>query len=72
MGADIKLEGRVAIINGKSDWEGAAVEASDLRAGAALILAGIYAQGKPALAGLSTLTGATRRSTRSWLSWGQM
>ena len=46
MGADIKLEGRVAIINGKSDWEGAAVEASDLRAGAALILAGIYAQGE--------------------------
>ena len=46
MGADIKLEGRVAIINGKSKWEGAAVESSDLRAGAALILAGIYAQGE--------------------------
>ena len=46
MGADIKLEGRVAIINGKSNWEGAAVESSDLRAGAALILAGLYAQGE--------------------------
>ncbi len=46
MGADIKVEGRVAIINGKSNWEGAAVESSDLRAGAALILAGIYARGE--------------------------
>ncbi len=46
MGAEIKVEGRVAIINGKSDWEGAAVESSDLRAGAALILAGLYAEGE--------------------------
>ncbi|MDD4802025.1 MAG: UDP-N-acetylglucosamine 1-carboxyvinyltransferase [Syntrophomonas sp.] len=46
MGADIKLEGRVAIIKGSQRWEGACVEASDLRAGAALILAGLYANGE--------------------------
>lgn len=46
MGADIKVEGRVAIIKGNTAWEGASVESTDLRAGAALILAGLYAQGE--------------------------
>lgn len=46
MGADIKIEGRVAIIKGKEYLEGAAVEATDLRAGAALVLAGLCARGK--------------------------
>jgi len=46
MGANIKVEGRVAIIKGNQHWEGAGVESTDLRAGAALILAGIYAQGE--------------------------
>jgi len=46
MGADIKVEGRVAIIKGNSDWEGASVESPDLRAGAALILAAIFAKGE--------------------------
>lgn len=46
MGANIKVEGRVAIIKGNQKWEGASVESTDLRAGAALILAGIYADGE--------------------------
>ncbi len=46
MGANIKVEGRVAIIKGTQKWEGASVESTDLRAGAALILAGIYADGE--------------------------
>ncbi|NLB52875.1 MAG: UDP-N-acetylglucosamine 1-carboxyvinyltransferase [Syntrophomonadaceae bacterium] len=46
MGADIKIEGRVAIIKGKNRLEGAAVEATDLRAGAALILAGLFSEGE--------------------------
>jgi len=46
MGADIKVEGRVAIIKGNHNWEGACVESTDLRAGAALILAGLYARGE--------------------------
>ncbi len=46
MGADIKIEGRVAIIRGRENLEGAAVEATDLRAGAALVLAGLHARGE--------------------------
>lgn len=45
MGANIKVEGRVAIINGVKKLTGAAVEATDLRAGPALILAGMVAEG---------------------------
>lgn len=45
MGADIKIEGRSAIIEGKSNLLGAPVKATDLRAGAALILAGLVADG---------------------------
>ncbi|MGE5390582.1 MAG: UDP-N-acetylglucosamine 1-carboxyvinyltransferase [Deltaproteobacteria bacterium] len=46
MGADIKIEGRVAIVKGGRKLQGSAVEATDLRAGAALILAGLYAEGE--------------------------
>ncbi|MDI9475443.1 MAG: UDP-N-acetylglucosamine 1-carboxyvinyltransferase [Natronincolaceae bacterium] len=46
MGADIKIEGRSAIIEGKNNLLGAPVKATDLRAGAALILAGLVADGK--------------------------
>lgn len=45
MGADIKIEGRVAIIKG-GQYEGATVESTDLRAGAALIIAGLAAHGE--------------------------
>ena len=46
MSADIKVEGRVAIIKGKKRLEGTVVEATDLRAGAALVSAGLYAEGE--------------------------
>ncbi len=45
MGADIKIEGRSAIIEGRNHLLGAPVKATDLRAGAALILAGLVADG---------------------------
>ncbi|SMB96418.1 UDP-N-acetylglucosamine 1-carboxyvinyltransferase [Desulfonispora thiosulfatigenes DSM 11270] len=44
MGADIKVEGRAAIIKGVKHLNGANVSATDLRAGAALILAGLVAK----------------------------
>jgi len=50
MGADIKTEGKSAIIRGVKELTGARVRASDLRAGAALIIAGISAQGKTIVA----------------------
>ena len=45
MGADIKLDGRTALIK-PTELTGAKVTATDLRAGAALILAGLVAQGE--------------------------
>ena len=46
MGANIKVEGRVAVINGVERLTGAKVSASDLRAGAALVIAGLVAEGE--------------------------
>ncbi len=46
MGANIKIEGHSAIIQGKSKLQGATVKATDLRAGAALIIAGLASDGK--------------------------
>jgi len=46
MGANISIEGASAIINGVNHLSGAPVMASDLRASAALVLAGLIAQGE--------------------------
>ncbi len=45
MGANIKVEGNVAIITGMERYSGAKVSAPDLRAGAALVIAGLAAEG---------------------------
>lgn len=45
MNANIKIEGRSVIINGPSHLQGAEVASTDLRAGAALIIAGLAADG---------------------------
>ena len=45
MGADISVEGRTAVVQGVSKLVGAPVSATDLRAGAALIIAGLAAEG---------------------------
>lgn len=49
MGADIKHEGKVAVIEGVSRLSGAATVATDLRAGAALVLGGLAAEGTTAV-----------------------
>lgn len=46
MGANIKTENRTAVIEGVDKLTGSEVKATDLRAGAALILAGLVAEGK--------------------------
>ncbi|PRR77903.1 UDP-N-acetylglucosamine 1-carboxyvinyltransferase 2 [Clostridium liquoris] len=45
MGAHVKVEGRTAIIDGVDKLTGAVVKATDLRAGAAMIIAGLIAEG---------------------------
>ncbi|MFV8826303.1 UDP-N-acetylglucosamine 1-carboxyvinyltransferase [Alkalihalobacterium sp. APHAB7] len=52
MGANVKVEGRSAIISGPTKLQGAKVRASDLRAGAALVIAGLLADGVTELTGL--------------------
>jgi UDP-N-acetylglucosamine 1-carboxyvinyltransferase len=46
LGANIKIEGRSAVVEGCARLQGAQVKATDLRAGAALIIAGLVAQGE--------------------------
>lgn len=45
MGADIRIAGRVAVVNGVGTLHGASVRCTDLRGGAALVLAGLQAEG---------------------------
>ncbi len=51
MGARIKVDGRSAVIEGISKLNGAEVKATDLRAGAALVLAGLAADGVTEITG---------------------
>jgi UDP-N-acetylglucosamine 1-carboxyvinyltransferase len=46
MGANIKIEGRRAVVRGKAPLSAAAVQASDLRASASLVLAALVAEGE--------------------------
>jgi UDP-N-acetylglucosamine 1-carboxyvinyltransferase len=52
MNADIKVEGRSAVVHGPVQLQGAKVKASDLRAGAALVIAGLMAEGITEVTGL--------------------
>ncbi len=55
MGAEIRVEGRSAIVKGVERLSGAEVTASDLRAGAALVIAGLAADGQTTISGLEYL-----------------
>jgi UDP-N-acetylglucosamine 1-carboxyvinyltransferase len=55
MGASIRKEGPSAIVNGVPHLSGTQVTASDLRAGAALVLAGLVAKGTTEISGLHYL-----------------
>ena len=52
MGANIKVDGRNAVVEGVSRLTGCPVKATDLRAGAALIIAGLAAEGQTEITGL--------------------
>ena len=55
MNANIKVDGRTAVIKGNTKLKGAKVCATDLRAGAALILAALAAEGETEITGLHHL-----------------
>lgn len=52
MGAHIKVKGRIAVIDGVDKLKGAEITSTDLRAGAALIIAGLVAEGETLINGV--------------------
>ena len=66
MGADIKIQGNTAVVKGAARLSGAPVMATDLRASASLIIAGLAAEGEtskrtleqPDITGLQRMYGA--------------
>jgi UDP-N-acetylglucosamine 1-carboxyvinyltransferase len=55
MGADIRLKGNIAIVRGVPKLSGAPVQGTDLRASAALVIAGLAAEGMTTVKGLNHL-----------------
>ncbi len=52
MGAKIRVDGKIAVVDGVERLSGAAVAATDLRAGAALVVAGLSAAGRTEISGV--------------------
>lgn len=55
LGADVRVEGDTAVVNGVPFLTGAPVQAPDLRAGAAVVIAGLAAQGTSVIAGVENI-----------------
>lgn len=70
MGARIRVEGRMAIVEGVPHLNGAPVEATDIRAGAALILAGLAAKGETTVYGLEHVERGYERLEEKLLGLG--
>ena len=70
MGADIRVEGRTAVIEGVDHLEGAPVEAKDLRAGAALLVAGAIAEGETEIYGVEHLDRGYERTEEKFRALG--
>ena len=70
LGANIKVEGRVAIVEGVERLSGAPVESPDLRGAAALVVAGLAAQGTTEITGLRHLDRGYERIEQSLAQLG--
>ena len=70
MGADIRVEGRVAVVCGVPLLHGAAVRAADLRGGAALVVAALGAEGRSRITGLHHIDRGYWRLEQSLRSLG--
>ncbi len=70
MGANIGVENRVCLIEGVDKLTGANVYASDLRAGAALIIAGLVAEGKTTIGGVRYIDRGYDRIEEKLISLG--
>lgn len=70
MGADITIDNRVAVIEGVNRLTGASVTASDLRAGAALIVAGLMADGTTRISGVKHIDRGYEKIEEKLISLG--
>jgi len=70
MGARILVENRTAILYGVDRLYGASVEATDLRAGAALLIAANCAQGQSEIAGAAHILRGYEHAAEKWQSLG--
>lgn len=70
MGADIRVKGNIALVRGVPVLTGAPVVATDLRASAALVLAGLAAKGKTTIQGLHHLDRGYEKLESKLLSLG--
>jgi UDP-N-acetylglucosamine 1-carboxyvinyltransferase len=70
MGADIRVKGNIALVRGVPSLSGAPVVATDLRASAALVLAGLAAKGKTTIQGLHHLDRGYEKLETKLLSLG--
>jgi len=70
MGADIKVEGRIAIVTGSNQLFGAKVKAIDLRAGAAMIIAGLGAEGTTEVLDLGIIDRGYERVEEKFIQLG--
>jgi len=70
LGAKIRVEGRTAVIEGRKGLSGAQVMATDLRAGAAMIVAGLAAQGKTLIGNVKYIERGYERFEEKFLALG--
>jgi UDP-N-acetylglucosamine 1-carboxyvinyltransferase len=70
MGAQIKVEGRTAVVEGETSLSGSKVKATDLRAGAALIIAGVMATAETEIYGIEHIYRGYENITAKFRSLG--
>jgi UDP-N-acetylglucosamine 1-carboxyvinyltransferase len=70
LGADVRTDGHHAIVRGRERLSGAPVRATDIRAGAALVLAGLVADGSTSVADVSHVDRGYERFVESLSSLG--
>jgi UDP-N-acetylglucosamine 1-carboxyvinyltransferase len=70
LGADVRTDGHHAIVRGRERLSGAPVRATDIRAGAALVLAGLVADGSTSVADVSHVDRGYERFVESLSALG--
>lgn len=70
MGADIRVEGKVAVVTGVEHLTGATVKATDLRGGAAMVVAALAAHGRSEITEIDHIDRGYEKIERAFTSLG--